>query len=149
MAATSTILGYANHLYYNTGSYGSPTWTLISNVADCKVLIETDEVDATTRAGGGFFIAEPGLHKISIEWSMIYDGTDTAFLALRTAALARTSIEFLALDGLSGTTGSLGIRATCKLFGFPKDEAIAGITKVDMKAKPALYSVAPASYTAA
>lgn len=149
MSASGSLLGYANHLYYNTGSYVSPTWVLISNVADAKVLLDAEEAEATTRAGGGYKITEPGLFGLSVEYDAIYDGTDTVLLALRTACLARSSLEFLALDGLLATAGSLGVRFLGKVFGFSKDEALGAMTKVTpLKLKACLAPNAPASYTA-
>jgi len=150
MAASGPLLGYANHLYYNTGSYGFPTWVLITNVANAKVSLEANEAEATTRAGAGFNIKEPGLFDLSVEFDAIYDATDTVLMAIRAAALARTPIEIFALDGLVVTTGSLGVRFIGKFFGFSKDESLGEMTKVTpLKIVPCLSATAPASCTVA
>ena len=150
MSASGPLLGYANHLYYNTGSYETPVWVLISNVANAKVMLEFGESDATTRAGLGFSLTEPGLAGLSVEYDAMYDATDTVLMAIRTATLARASMEILATDGPVATTGSLGVRFVGKWYGFSKDESLGEVTKVTpLKIKPCLAETAPASFTAA
>lgn len=71
------ILSEDAKLYYNTGSYGSPTWTLICNVKDLTLSLESAEVDVSTRCGSGFNEYIAGLTDVSISYSMLYDPSDT------------------------------------------------------------------------
>ena len=47
------VLSENAKLYYNSGSYASPTWVEICNVKDVTLSLEKDEVDVTTRCSGG------------------------------------------------------------------------------------------------
>lgn len=133
-------MGFDCKLYRNTGSYGSPTWDLMPNVMDANVTMEMDEADASIRgASGGAKLTVAALMGVTIEWSMVWDTADADLLALRTAAFARTAVEFLALD--QTTTGGVspfgqGPRAICQLFGFSRPEPINGIATFPVVAKP-------------
>lgn len=134
------VLGFNCKLYRNTGSYGSPTWTLVSNCADLSLDLQFSESDVSTREGAGWEWTEPGLLSAPLTWTMIYDNAETQFDAIRTAALARTAIEFAVADGLIATAGTNYIRAVCKIFGFPLNQPLTEGCKVEIVAKPARNS---------
>ena len=50
----STRLGMDAKLYRNSGSFGSPIWTEVTNVKDLTLNLEKGEADVTTRANGGW-----------------------------------------------------------------------------------------------
>lgn len=147
-APTAPILGFNGKLYYNTASYVSPTWALISNVGDVKATLDADESDIGLRGMGGFWVTVAGLIKCSWEWSSIWDPADTVLLALQTKFYARTPTEFLILDQASGTAGSFGIRAACQIFKFPRQEELSKAMMIDIAIKPTYSANAPAVYTA-
>ena len=145
----SHVLSENAKFYRNSGSYGSPTWDLISNVKDLTLNLDKDETDVTTRASGGFKEFVDGLIDASIEFSMLWDTADTNFTAIRTAFFAKTAVEFLILDGDEGTAGSQGLRVTCMVKGFTRNEALGEALMVDVNIRPTKNAnAAPAWYTA-
>lgn len=145
----SHVLSENAKFYRNSGSYGSPSWDLISNVKDLTLNLDKDETDVTTRASGGFKEFVDGLIDASIEFSMLWDTADTNFTAIRTAFFAKTAVEFLILDGDEGTAGSQGLRVTCMVKGFTRNEALGEALMVDVNIRPTKNAnAAPAWYTA-
>lgn len=143
------VLSENAKFYRNTATYGSPTWDLISNVKDLTLNLDKDETDVTTRASGGFKEFVDGLIDASIEFSMLWDTADTDFTAIRTAFFAKTAIEFLILDGLQATAGSQGLRVTCMVKSFTRNETLGEALMVDCTIRPVKNSnAAPAWYTA-
>lgn len=149
MAAPSApIIGFNGKLYYNAGTYGSPTWTEITNVGDVTMTDEAEQSAIGIRSMGGFKIAVAGLRNVGWEWSSVYDPADTAQTALRTKYAARTPTEFLILDQSNGTAGSQGIRVTCMITKFPRQEKLSEAMMVDVGIVPTYAANAPAAYTA-
>lgn len=148
-APTAPVLGFTGKLYYNAGTYGSPTWTVINNVGDVKSTLDADESDIGLRSQSGFWVTAAGLIKCSWEWSSIWDPSDTALIALQTNFYARTPTEFLILDEAYTITGAFGIRAMCQVFKFPRQEELSKAMMIDVSIKPTYSGHAPATYTAA
>ena len=145
----SHVLSENAKFYRNSGNYGSPTWDLISNVKDLTLNLDKDETDVTTRASGGFKEFVDGLIDASIEFSMLWDTADTDFAAIRTAFFAKTAIEFLILDGLQATAGSQGLRVTCMVKSFTRNETLGEALMVDVTIRPVKNANSPpAWYTA-
>ena len=142
------VLGMNAKLYYNTGSYASPTWTLISNVRDLTLNLERGDTDITTRGGGGWRQSVATLADGSIDFGMVWDTADTVFTAIKDAFINNTTVEFLALDGLQATTGSQGLRATMAITSFSRNEGLEDALTVDVSAKTAYADNAPEWYTA-
>lgn len=148
-APTAPIYGFQGYIYYNTATYGSPTWVAISNVGDLKVTVERNEKDIEVRSQGGWAVTAIGLKKGSWEFQMVYDPADTKQAALQTAFDNGAAIECLILDQANGTSGSAGIRASFVVTKFARQEEINGAMMVDVVLKPAYSANAPARYTAA
>jgi len=142
------VLGMNAKLYYNTGSYGSPTWTLISNVRDLTLNLERGDTDITTRGGGGWRQSVATLADGSVDFGMVWDTADTVFTAIKDAFINNTTVEFLVLDGLQATTGSQGLRADMAITSFSRNEGLEDALSVDVSAKTAYSDNAPVWYTA-
>lgn len=143
------VLGLNAKLYRNTGTYASPTWDLIGNVKDLTLNLESAEADVTTRANNGWRANVPTLKDASIEFEMVWDSGDADFTAIQTAFLSNGSIELLVLDGASGTTGSQGLRATCSITSFTRNESLEEALTVSVTAKPTYATNAPSWHTVA
>ena len=145
----AAVLSENAKLYRNSGSYGTPTWDLINNVKDLTLNLDKDEVDITTRGSGGFKEFIDGMIDASIDFGMVWDTADTDFTAIRTAFFAKTAIEFLILDGLQATSGSQGLRVTCMIKSFTRNENLGEALMVDVTLRPVKNAnAAPAWYTA-
>ena len=134
------ILGMNSKLYYNTGSYGSPTWTLITNVKDVEVNLDSETVDSTTRANSGWKSSVVTLRVASITFSMNYDKSDTAHQAILDAYLAGTVKDFAVADGLIATTGTEYFRAECYIKSANYKQPLAGINMNDFTLEPTATS---------
>lgn len=149
-APVAPVLGLAGKAYYNSGTYGSPTWVLVANVGDIKVSDAREENEIKLRNQGGFVVTVAGLRKVSYEWSSVYDPGDTVQTAFRTAYNANppTALEMLILDGPQGTAGSSGIRATMAITKFPRQEELSNAMMQEFGVTPTYAANAPAAYTA-
>jgi hypothetical protein len=149
MGLTAVTLGFNAKLYRNTGTYGTPTWTLIDNCRDLKLNLPFGEADANARAGVGWEEKEPSLIGASVEFEMLFDVGDTNYTALETASFARTAIDFAVMNGLITTPTNRGLRATCKIFDFSRDEPLSETLKTSVKIMPVRNANAvPAWYIA-
>lgn len=137
MAAPSApIIGLNGKAYYNSGTYGSPTWVLTSNVGDISVTDEMNTSSIKVRSQGGFEVVVAGTRKVSFEFSMVYDPGDSAQTALRTAYGARTKTDFLFLDQAQATAGSAGLRVLGLVTKFARQEKMDEAMMVDAKIDP-------------
>lgn len=137
------VLSEDAKLYYNTGSYASPTWSEIDNVKDLTLSQDKGEVDLTTRASGGYEETGDGLISISVEFSMLYDTAEAYFGALEQAFTNKTAVEFAVMDGPIATTGSEGLRATCMVKTFSRNESLGDALMMDIVLRPVKNSDAP------
>jgi hypothetical protein len=140
MPATQvSYVGLDMTLYYNTGTFATPTWSLITNVRDLKHGQALGEADVSVRgptSGAKRKLTEPLLIEDVFNWEMIYDETDAAFIALRGFKENRTMVEFAFMNGPIATSGSSGFRCQCKIFGWDEEEPLEGPVTVSVTAKP-------------
>lgn len=150
MAGEAVVFGFNGVLHRNTGSYASPTWSACTNVRNCRLKYEPQEVDVTRRASGGFVETETGLVAASIEFDVLYVKDENGALpgdvdAFLDAATAKTTIEILCLDDAVADDGARGLRATCKLFGMDRGEQLTEGMTLTFTAKPT-YAANPPSW---
>ena len=134
-------------LFRNTGTYATPVWDAITQVKDVGVTQTKGEVDATTRASGGWEEVVDGLKSAGIDFSVLYDTTDTDWAALMAAYHANTAIEFWIADG-AAVTGSEGLRATCMIAKADVDQTLGEVLMTNFTIKPVKNAdAAPAWFT--
>ena len=147
MAATDgKVMSFDGKAYYNTGTYGTPTWVLIPNMGEIKANDEMDWVEVLLRANGGFKAGVPGFQSVGFSWKMLFNLADTAQTALRTAYRARTNKEFLFLDQAVATAGATGVRGTYYITKFPRDEEDGKPMMIEVEIKPAADAAQPPEY---
>ena len=139
----ATRLGLDAKLYRNTGTYVSPTWVEIGNVKDVTLALEKGEADVTTRLNGGWRATVGTLKDASIEFQMVWDTDDTGFAAIQAAYFDNTAIELAVMSGLITDPESEGLRATCDVFSFSRNEALEEAITVDVSVKPTYTANAP------
>ncbi len=135
-APTAPILGFQGKAYYNTGTYGSPTWVNFQNVGDIKCTFDAEEADIAIRSANGFKLTVAGLIASSWEWSSVYDPADTAQVAFLAAFDARTGVEMLFLDQALATAGSSGVRVWSMITKCPRQEELGKAMMIDFGVKP-------------
>jgi hypothetical protein len=140
-------LGLDAKLYRNTGTYTTPTWNEVKNVKDVTLNLEAGEADVTTRGNAGWRATVATLKDASIEFEMVWDSADDDFAAIRDAFLNRTPIELAVMDGDITTTGSQGLRASCIVTNFSRNEALEEAITVSVTVKPTYADNAPSWMT--
>lgn len=96
-------------VYRNSATYGSPTWALVNPVIEVTANLTNTAFDASNR-DSNYRLQLPSLTELSFDIRMHKDKDDADFLALETAAQARTTIDLLILDGLQTSAASDGWR---------------------------------------
>ncbi len=145
----SIKLGMEAKLYRNSGSYGTPTWAELSNVKDVTLNLEKGEADVTTRANSGWKATAATLKDASIEFEMVWDTSDAGFEAIKDAYFNNTAIELAVMDGAIAAAGSQGLRASCMVTNFSREEPLEEAIKVKVTAKPTYAANAPTWLTVA
>lgn len=149
-APTAPVMAFNGKAYRNTGSYGSPTWTLIDNVGDIEITDSMTKSPLSLRMAGGLKFNLPGEREINIAFKMLYNPADTNMTALRTAYLARTTVDIVLLDQAVATAGSSGQRAVCALYKAHRTEAPIGDAMMfDVEMGPTYSTDLPSDFTAA
>ncbi len=139
----SVRLGLDAKLYRNTGTYAAPTWTEIGNVKDVTLNLEKGEADVTTRANNGWRATAGTLKDASIEFQMVWDTEDEGFQAIQSAFFDDEPIEFAVMSGPMNDPESEGLRASCDVFSFTRNEALEEAIMVDVTIKPTYSANAP------
>ena len=139
----SVRLGLDAKLYRNAGSFAVPTWTEVKNVRDLTLNLEAGEADVTTRANAGWRATVATLKDASVEFEMVWDSADPDFAAYRDAFLNTTAIEVAVMDGDIVTSGSQGLRATCMVTKFSRNEALEEAITVSVTIKPTFAANPP------
>jgi hypothetical protein len=138
-------LGLDAKLYRNTGTYSVPVWNEVKNVKDVTLNLEAGEADVTTRGNAGWRATVATLKDGSIEFEMVWDTADDDFAAIRDTFLNRGAMEFAVMDGDITGSGSQGLRATCMVTNFSRNEALEEAITVSVTVKPT-FSVNPPSW---
>lgn len=112
MADGDAYVGGEAKFYYNSGTYGSPTWVLIPNSQDLDAPDSRTQVPAPTRGAWPFIGHLPGSRTMGLAWSSLKKkGTsDAVSTAIKAAYDAGTPMEFAVCDGPIATTGTKGKR---------------------------------------
>lgn len=98
--------------YYNTGTFASPTWTLITRVIDLTYQMPAEWADVSSRASAWKMEAKT-LTGLQVSFGYRYiNGTDTVFAAIRGYAMATTKAELAIADDAIATTGTQYLRGT-------------------------------------
>lgn len=99
--------------YYNTGSYASPTWTLMDQVVDLDYDMPATWA-ATPFRGSMWNFESKALQGLVVNFGYrrIQGISDAVFTALDGYAVATTKQELAVADGAIATTGTRYLRAT-------------------------------------
>jgi len=150
MASSDALVGFEGFAYFNSATYGSPTWVAMPNVKDCKVPLSKDEADVSIRGGGGWKAVRGALKGTSIDFGMQYRKSSGALPAdvqkMLDAWLNDDIVDMLFLDGPEGTVGSQGLRAWMEVLKFERDEPLNGAMVANVSVAPGLAANPPEWY---
>src|SRR5687767_4374106 len=90
-AATAYKSGIGCGLYRNTGTYGTPTWTVQSLVQNVSISAPWDFSDANSRASAVKLYGK-SLMDLGAQVTFRADDLDAGFLAFVAAHLSRTTV---------------------------------------------------------
>lgn len=148
MVEPTTLLGFNAHIYYNSGSYGTPTWVDCPSVRDLALNIEANDADVSTRGNGGWEAIVQGLKKGSIEFDMVWSKTSGALPADVQKFLDsfnnNAHIEVNIRDQPIATVGSQGLRCLISVQKFARAENLGESLRANVVIKPTLAEHAPA-----
>ncbi len=142
-------LGLAAKAYRNTGTYGTPVWTELSNIKDATLGDGMAEADVTRRASGGFRETEPTLREIAYDYDAVNIEGNSEVTAILTAYGARTELDLAIMDGGITTAGSNGVRARFKVFKRERSEELENAQMLAFTFKPCASTNPPAEMTIA
>lgn len=110
------LVGRECVLAYNSGTFGSPTWTVLTRAIDVAYAITSERGDVSSRVSIWKMEAK-ALNSLELTFGYRYRQgvTDAVFDALRPMALSNTKVEFAIADGTIATTGTEYLRATYQL----------------------------------
>ena len=132
----SIVLGLDAVLY--RGTAGARAATVVTNVKDLTINLESGEADVTTRATEGWKASVATLKEGSLEFGMLYDTADADFQAFQTAYFSNTPLALFVSDG-AGT----GLDADFSITGFSITQNLEEAMTVSVKAKPTASTRAP------
>ncbi len=142
----AAILGLSCTLYRNTGSYGSPVWSLINNVKDVKWNRTKATADATTRGTGKYRAKIGTLREFTLEFGTVADNTDADYLFFVSCYDNDTVTDMLVLNGPILTVGSRGVRASLNVTDLSEDQPLEGVAMDNVKLEVAISANAPVPY---
>ena len=120
----SIVLGLDAVLY--RGTAGARAATVVTNVKDLTINLESGEADVATLKEG------------SLEFGMLYDTADADFQAFQSAYFSNTPLALFVSDG-AGT----GLDADFSITGFSITQNLEEAMTVSVKAKPTASTRAP------
>lgn len=120
------------------GAAGSTAASVMNNVKDVTLSLETGEADITTRAAEGWRASAATLREASVEFEMIWDTEDSGFTAIKNAFFAASPIALFVSDG----AGS-GLDADFVVTSFSRSEPLEEALTVSVTCKPTLVNRAP------
>lgn len=110
-------------LYYNSASYGSPTWVEVDCVENCQLNFAFDEGAADDRS-------DPAHRMVKTQFTLEVTGNakkrigNTAWEYLADLLISSAVGDFLVLDGPRTTVGQRGFRFDGQLFTGNEDQSL-------------------------
>lgn len=130
------VLGLDCKIYRNTGNYASASWNEIGNVKDVTLTLEKAEADASTRGTSGWRARKGTLKDATIEFTMVWDTADADFTNIQQNFLNNGTVEFAVCDGAINTNNTQGLRTTCDIMTFTRNEPLEDVVTVNVTLKP-------------
>lgn len=131
----STILGLDCEVFYNSGSFGTPSWDPVDAIRDATLELAVNEVDASRRGSGGWRQMETTLKEATLNVTFVKDKADTEFAAIASAVKAGTAIELAAADG-ANASGTEWLDAMWKATQWNETQDLEGVVLIEAVFRP-------------
>jgi hypothetical protein len=141
------LIGPDARIYYNAGTYGSPTWTEIDTVKDVSRTSEWERSDVTCRKHRRKRAYVKTIQEQSFEFELTAFVTDAAYLALEAAFDGSDSMEFLVLNQAITVNGARGIRGSFHVTKLDESQPLNGHITCPIQLSPADSANAQARVT--
>jgi len=107
------LMGRECLLAYNTGTFGTPTWTTVTRAMDVGISFPAERGDLSSRISSWKMEGKAltGL-EVTFGYRYRYNVTDSVWDALRVLAMGVTKQELAVADGVIATSGTNYLRAT-------------------------------------
>jgi hypothetical protein len=122
-AVTGLNVGVNEHLYNNTGTYGSPTWVLVTTVQDVTIGLDKSMAEVKSRLST-WVMNLPGLKTATLEFGLLGDTSITFWDTLKAAYINDTLMDFAVSDYPIANTGAEYFRSQWYINGFPIDQKL-------------------------
>jgi hypothetical protein len=122
----ANMIGIKAKLYYNTATFGTPTWVHVTLVKDWTMNQKpnmAEVLDRSTKA----VRKVPTTYDISCGGSLRVVPDSAIYLAFRTALLAGSVIDILCLTGLNTNNGEIGWRYEATVEDLTTDQGAANV----------------------
>lgn len=141
------IRGIDCKIYVNTSvdpdPYANPVWSEWQCVRDATLNLTFDEQDATCRGSGGYRLSSPTLTTLEVTGDAVKDKDDASFIAMEAAAINKSIVDILVLDGARASADTDGWRLDAQFSSFSENQPYEDIVTVDFTLKPARSANAP------
>lgn len=137
MALGTTYTGRANKLYYNTGTYASPTWVAVPHWRDTLSLSHSSEMADAGDASSLMGASVVGEVNIEISTTLRKTASDTTWTYLRSKQYSGASFEVAVMEGAIATSGTLGTRVSVSVSAFGESYEQKGISTASLTLIPA------------
>lgn len=124
-------IGLDCKLYYNSATYGSPTWVLIPQARDVTIADSRETGDSSSREYTTKSTVV-GQRVFEISFDAVMHRSAAAYTGLETAYLARTILGIAAMDAAITTVGTKGTRADIVITKFERSEPMNDSVKVSI-----------------
>ncbi|MEZ6068270.1 MAG: hypothetical protein R3B90_21725 [Planctomycetaceae bacterium] len=129
--AGEVLLGHLQKAYYDADGVGGSSWSEIGQAADIRVNKDNNRVEIHER-GVSVVLEKLGRTKVEVTMTLTVRPGATFYEAMRTAALAKTSVGFAFASANIATNGTKAWQGDLLIVGWPENGAMEG-------AKPSTY----------
>jgi hypothetical protein len=113
-------LGINAKLFYNAGTYGTPSWTEVTQISDLTENIKSQKAECNDRSSP---VNKSVITSQDVSWSgKIKNDESTAFNYFYEAIFEKTTTDVLVLNGGSTTNGVRGFRADVQIHDMSNDQ---------------------------
>ena len=124
-------------MYYNSGTYASPTWVVIDLARDVTLTLGKGEGDGSVRAVDWELVVA-GLKTLELSFDIRYEPGETQYDDLRDAFHGDTVQDFAVMGGDIGTIGSEGVRFPGLVTNFARNEPLNDTSTSSVTVKPSI-----------
>lgn len=146
----NVVAGKDCYAYANSGTHGSPTWTLCDNIQDVKISDSDDKTELKLRKNRPYKTNVTTTAGLNVTFKVPNIQGDAFLTALRTAKANKSAIDIAFLDGLmvpaAGVT-SQGPRADWLVEKLEEDQATENADLIDVSVIPGQTGNVPAVFS--